>query len=162
MRKKGAIVSISKSMIGMNKITKQIVIILVLAFHLGCERIGSDEESEGLFEWSTNGSGIEKMDIRMEEVRRDSSSSLVRIEYHSGSSVPSSVFIACGLAELAKQRGFRFFIKADSFSEKEDEYLIGFPQSNTNEAIINLGEEFQDYSTSDIIDIQTLDPVCSR
>ena len=72
-------------------------------------------------------------DLRMsfEEVRRDDKTSLAKVTFVSGASVPASMFIVRGFYDIAKARGATHFIKLKEWRGQDDSwmYLVGFSNS---------------------------------
>ena len=72
-------------------------------------------------------------DLRMsfEEVRREDKTSLAKVTFVSGASVPASMFIVRGFYDIAKARGATHFIKLKEWRGQDDSwmYLVGFSNS---------------------------------
>jgi len=80
--------------------------------------------------WSSSSKdfGESRSDFILREVERRPRSSLLQLEIREiGSSVGSSMIIACMMARLAEERGgYRYLIKVDSLPSHPDQMLVGF------------------------------------
>ena len=77
--------------------------------------------------------------VDFEEISRDENTSLVRIKFTSGASVPSSMFIAKGFFNISKIRKKNYFINLKEWTEGEYRFIkAGFSDSNT----ININDVF--------------------
>jgi len=77
---------------------------------------------------STNGKPLQ---MRFEELVREESYSVARIEYVSGASVPSIMFSIQGMYSIAKLRGSAYFVFLDEWRDDDGHtlYKIGFADS---------------------------------
>jgi hypothetical protein len=69
--------------------------------------------------------------MSFEEVRRDEKTSLAKVTFVSGASVPSIMFIVRGFYDIAKARGATYFINLREWKAEDDSwmYLVGFSNS---------------------------------
>jgi hypothetical protein len=73
--------------------------------------------------------------MSFQEIRRDEKTSLAKVTFVSGASVPASMFIVRGFYDIARARGATHFIKLKEWQAKDGSwmYLVGF--SNTNDIV---------------------------
>lgn len=85
--------------------------------------------------------GGKDLEMVFREVRRDDRTSLAKVTYRSGASVPSAVFVMCGFSDTAKARRAQYFINLKEWDGPDGDrmYLIGF----SNERNISIPEYFQ-------------------
>jgi hypothetical protein len=66
--------------------------------------------------------------MEFQELKRHSRTSLVKIIYKSGPSVPSAMFVVRGMYEIARERGSHYFIKLKEWKSDDGAsmMLVGF------------------------------------
>jgi hypothetical protein len=133
----------------------------LLIFFAACRQEDIEQASQGLYSANSHALGYQNVDVIITELERGTDTSLVEIKFNSGSSVASSVFIACSFAELAKLRGYRYSIDIKNFGGS-GRYLVGFLSSPTSTAINSLGIEFANSKVSEITDNEIFSPICQR
>ena len=69
--------------------------------------------------------------MSFQEIRRDEKTSLAKVTFVSGASVPVSMFIVRGFYDIAKARGSTHFIKLREWKAEDESwmYLVGFSNS---------------------------------
>ena len=85
--------------------------------------------------------GGKDLEMAFQEVRRDDRTSLAKVTYRSGASVPSAVFVICSFLETAKARQAQYFINLKEWDGADGDrmYLVGF----ANETNISIAEYFR-------------------
>lgn len=85
--------------------------------------------------------GGKDLEMVFREMRRDDRTSLAKVTYLSGASVPSAIFIMCSFLETAKARRAQYFINLKEWdgSDGDRMYLVGF----SNEPNISIPEYFR-------------------
>ena len=75
--------------------------------------------------------------MKFEELHRDAKTSVAKVTFVSGASVPSSMFIVRGFYDIARIRGTNYFVKLKEWHDKDGGwmYLVGF--SNDDKIPIN-------------------------
>ena len=78
--------------------------------------------------------------MTFQEVRRDEKTSLAKVAYRSGASVPSSMFVVRGFYDVAKARGYKYFINLKEWDAPDGDrmYLIGL----SNDKSVSISEYF--------------------
>jgi hypothetical protein len=78
--------------------------------------------------------------MRFQEIRRDERTSLAKVAYRSGASVPSSMFVVRGFYDIAKARGLKYFINLKEWNAPDGDhiYLVGF----SNDKRVSIPEYF--------------------
>lgn len=80
--------------------------------------------------WTSNSKdfGESRSDFTLREIERRPRSSILQLEIKNiGSSVGSSMIIACMMARLAEERGgYRYLVKVDSLPANPSQMLVGF------------------------------------
>ena len=129
-----------------------IVLVTLLA---GCATSAPDLPKAELWSASTKEFGERKMDISLKEVQRRLRSSVVQVDIKKlGSSLGSSMMIACMINQLADVRGgYRYIIKLDDRAENSSQMLIGFMRS-AEEKPRSIDEEFPEVMS--VIDLTEL------
>lgn len=79
--------------------------------------------------------------MAFEEVSRDEKTSLARVVFKSGASVPASMFVVQGFYDIARARGAAYFVKLREWSAADGAqmYLVGF----SNDKNVSPAEYFQ-------------------
>ena len=120
---------------------------LIIFFNTG-EQLQA-ENNQGnvtkLFESKINN---DDYDLIFKEVKRTANTSTVHFYANKGKSVGSIIFIACSSSELAKIRGFRYFIPVEERFAEEGYavMMLGFLSENTPTSLQDLlGSDYQDY-----------------
>lgn len=95
--------------------------------------VGAAYGNDGLWvdEVNIKSDGGKDLIMKLEEVERAQDYSIVRIQYTSGASVPSSMFVTKGMYTIAKQRGTKYFINLKEWRDENDHsmYKVGFVNS---------------------------------
>jgi hypothetical protein len=83
-------------------------------------------------------------DIILKEVSRTKNTSTLYVYIREGSSVGVSVFIGCSFSNIAKKRGFKYFITLEEEMDKVGyKYLVGFLNEQSLDALNKLtGNKF--------------------
>jgi len=117
------------------KVTKLLFVFIVL-FIQGTAHAG-------LWSADSNEFGKSNIDLSLKEVERRPKSSVVQIDIKKiGSSVGSSMLIACMIHQLADERGgYRYIVKLDERPNNRGQMLIGFMR-NGDEKPKSLDPEF--------------------
>ena len=113
-----------------------------------------------LFQASSKHLGDGTMDIVLTEIERRPRTSVIDVTIHArGSSVGGSMFIACSLRELARERGGRHIAILDG-QPRPNQMLIGFLR-DAGEDPSDLGAEFANVRRPQgILDLDQLAPLC--
>jgi len=101
------------------------IALLLFASSAGASELVSLDANEGPVE---NGKAL-KMEFR--EVERKGDESAIRVVFHSGGSVSSSMFVMKGSCAIAKSRGAKFFrnVAESEGSGGEWNYAVAFAQT---------------------------------
>jgi hypothetical protein len=75
------------------------------------------------------------------EVSRDERTSLAKVTFRSGASVPSSMFVARGFYDIAKARGAKYFINLKEWDGPDGDrmYLVGL----SNDRNVSISQYFR-------------------
>jgi hypothetical protein len=78
--------------------------------------------------------------MTFEELRRDENTSVAKVTFVSGASVPTSMFIVRGFYDIARIRGTGYFVKLKEWHDKDGSwmYLVGF----SNDDKVSIKEYF--------------------
>jgi hypothetical protein len=112
------------------------------------------------FRTSSKELGPGKMDIVVTEIERRPRTSVIDVQINTlGSSVGSSMFIACSLRKLAQERGTRYIAKIDEHP-KPGQMLVGFLRDATDDPAM-LDPEFKNVRGPEgVLDLEQFAPVC--
>ena len=112
------------------------------------------------FQTSSKELGDGKMDIIVTEVERRPRTSVIDVKINArGSSVGSSMFIACSLRKLAQERGARYIAKLEEHP-KPGQMLVGFLRDATDDPA-TLGAEFNGVRRPEgVLDLEQFAPLC--
>ncbi len=140
--------------------TLRILLALLFAALAACDKTPTQAENQ-LFTANARAQGSQNVDVIVTEVERKERTSIVDVQFNSGPSVASSVFIACSFARLAKLRGYRYTVQVENLG-KEGRYLIGFIPLVSKEAVTALGVEFAKHDVSQVLDNEVFEPICQK
>ncbi len=125
-------------------LTKLIVIAGLFLFLCSGYSIGS---SEKLWNDKVNIKSNDGKDLIMkfEEIERQEGYSIARVEFTSGASVPSIMFIVKGFYTIAKLRGKKYFINLQEWHDKDDNwmYKVGFVNAKNIDLIKTYGSDIK-------------------
>jgi hypothetical protein len=127
---------------------------------LGGLLLGLPDARGQLFEADSKRLGSPRWTSLVKEVERRDRASVLEVKITTlGSSVGSSLFIACSVRELARQRGARHVVKLDD-RPKRGQMLVGF-LSGPDESPAAAGPEFEGLSGNDaVLDVEQFAPIC--
>jgi hypothetical protein len=104
---------------------RQAIVALIFTFLL----CGSATPADQLVHREVNQKNPAGKDLIMtfREVSRDERTSLAKVTFRSGASVPSSMFVARGFYDIAKARGAKYFINLKEWDGPDGDrmYLVG-------------------------------------
>lgn len=113
--------------------TSNLMLLLVVALLSGCTAKQQPPHTPTLYRNEVNQKNPEGKDLVMtfQELRRDEKTSIVKVKFESGASVPSIMFIVRGFYDIAQARGVRYFINLKEWKDADGGrmYLAGFSQS---------------------------------
>jgi len=121
---------------------------VVLSLFLVSACCGAETADTGLYRDSVNEpsrSGGKPFVMSFTELERQPRYSIVKIEYISGSSVGSAMYVVKGCWEIARQRNMEYFINLREWRDSDGHALmkIGF----TNDKTVDLRSYFGDYDS---------------
>ena len=131
----------------------RLMLLLVLALAAnGCDqRDGGESRESNLIVLDSEETGSAGLNMRLEELSRTRNSSSVRVTYQEGDSVPSSLFIVRGLYEIAKDRGFSYWLTLDRNKDSDGNtmYVVGFTNEEDPDIAAEFGDQYSDLNQND-------------
>ena len=126
---------------------KNILYILISILIMGCNSVDNELVIKNINKKNPQGKDLI---IDFEEVQRNSKTSIVKIKFTSGMSVPSSMFIANGMYAIAKRRNKKYFITLKDWDEGDSSFTkIGFSDSTNIDLIQTYGNDIKSDLTKD-------------
>src|SRR5262245_50845647 len=133
-----------------------------LLISLGLMLVAVSPAAGQLFAADSKRLGDGQMDIVIQEVARRARSSVLEVTIKApGSSVATSMFIACSLRQLAEQRGgHRHIIKVDDFPSR-GQMLVGF-LANPDEDPRDVDPDFPRLGPDAVLDLSQFAGLCAQ
>ncbi len=90
--------------------------------------------------------GSSNLVMKAMELERNAKTSKIKVVYEKGGSVGSSMFVAMAFYEIAKARGFRYFINLKEWEDQDGSwtYICGFTNKKRTDIKKEFGPEFSD------------------
>jgi hypothetical protein len=97
--------------------------------------------------------------MALDEVERQVKFSIIRVEYTSGASVPSSMFVVKGCYEIANIRGMKYFINLKEWTDEEGNWLykIGFSEDNHIDPKVFFGDSIDENRDLEFLSVEDYD-----
>ena len=118
----------------------RLFIVLICALSLGCTE---DIPKEQLVHREVNQKNPGGKDLVMtfRKISREERTSLAKVTYRSGASVPSTMFVVHGFYEVAKARKSKYFINLKEWDAPDGDrmYVVGF----SNDKDVSIREYFR-------------------
>jgi hypothetical protein len=119
---------------------RRLSVALICALMLGCSE---DMPNDSLVHREVNqkNPGGKDLVLTFREISREERTSLAKVTYRSGASVPSIMFLVQGFYEVAKVRKAKYFINLKEWDAPDGDrmYLVGF----SNDKDVSIQEYFR-------------------